>query len=82
MKRCPHADIAFCPLYHAAHYPGGLGCDDGKLAAGSCAVARGLSYKNSIAKLNRAFVDKLKRLAAEAESATQQERNRRAAGLR
>ncbi len=26
-RRCPHAEIQFCPLYVAAHGASGLGCD-------------------------------------------------------
>lgn len=82
MKHCPHPDVQFCPLYHAAHYPGALGCDDGQLTPDTCAVDRDLDYETAVAALNQAFVDKLKRLEEAARSRCQQERNRRAAGLR
>lgn len=46
-RRCPHADVQHCPLYHAAHIGNGLGCDDGRLEEQSCAVARGMSYEQN-----------------------------------
>lgn len=53
MRRCLHDDVRFCPLYHACHEPGAvdLGCDDGELHTGVCAVARGLSYERNIEHL-------------------------------
>lgn len=42
--KCPHDDIMYCPLYIAAHGTG-LGCDDGRLGEGGCAVDRGMSYR-------------------------------------
>lgn len=42
-KRCPHADVRFCPLYHAAHEPtDGLHClDEASDGFNGCAVDRG-----------------------------------------
>lgn len=53
-KRCPHVETKYCPLYHAAHEPIGLGCDDGKLGDhDGCAVDRGaLKYAQAYAILN------------------------------
>lgn len=56
MNSCPHANIRFCPLYHAAHMIGGenlirFGCDDGRLDEGGCAVDRGRSYAETVAEL-------------------------------
>lgn len=48
MTRCPHKDVKFCPLYVAAHGLFGLGCDDGNLGDGECAVARGMVYQRQI----------------------------------
>lgn len=48
---CPHKNITHCPLYHAAHHGGGIGCDDGQLGSGECAVARGMNYSDEVAKL-------------------------------
>lgn len=50
LPRCPHRDVQHCPLYHAAHYGGGLGCDDGKIdhAGGVCAVYRGANYRQLV----------------------------------
>lgn len=53
-KKCPHSRIEFCPLYIAAHEAGGLGCDDGRLAEGGCAVSRGMDYGRALAKLSGA----------------------------
>ncbi|ATN34751.1 hypothetical protein ACO34A_13170 [Rhizobium sp. ACO-34A] len=58
-RKCPHSDIRFCPLYVAAHglqTPEGewLGCDDGKLEDGHCAVDRGMNYAREVAKVKRA----------------------------
>ncbi len=48
MDACPHKDIQFCPLYVAAHDGQGLGCDDGGLGYGECAVSRGLVYARQV----------------------------------
>jgi hypothetical protein len=82
--RCPHQQIAYCPLYVAAHEAGGFGCDDGKLDHGSCAVDRGMDYGKAVARLWQAKPDLVKE-CAEGESAAmaceQRQRNMRAAGL-
>ncbi|MBB3386026.1 MULTISPECIES: hypothetical protein [unclassified Rhizobium] len=52
---CPHKDIRFCPLYHAAHMGGGFSCDDGQLELQTCAVARGISYRDQVEKMRVAF---------------------------
>lgn len=49
--RCPHADIRFCPLYVAAHGISEMGCDDGHLDSGECAVSRKLNYASAVARL-------------------------------
>lgn len=48
---CPHADIRFCPLYHASHMDNVSGCDDGRLQEGCCAVARGMDYHVAVAAM-------------------------------
>lgn len=48
-----HSRIEFCPLYVASHEAGGLGCDDGKMEPGGCAVDRGMDYEQAIARLCR-----------------------------
>ena len=80
--KCPHANIAFCPLYHAAHVSGG--CDDGRLEEGGCAVDRGMDYQRELARLNDARPD----IVAAAEWAerkdavmSQRARNRRYNGI-
>ena len=84
MKRCPHNDVRFCPLYLAAHTASG-GCDDGRLGEGGCAVTRGLSYANERKRLEVAEFH----LVARAEFDERQEarrqqaaRNMRLCGLR
>lgn len=53
MKRCPHAaDVQFCPLYIASHTGKHIGCDDGHLGEGYCAVDRRLmSYKAEVERV-------------------------------
>jgi hypothetical protein len=85
MRRCPHPNIAYCPLYRAAHETDGLGCDDGRLGEHEgCSVDRGEDYGRKISALWSANPD-LVREAAEAEGLAmkrqQIERNMRAAGL-
>lgn len=54
MKRCPHEDAQFCPLYVEAHNARGLGCDDGRLAEMGCAVDRGgVDYDTAAAEITR-----------------------------
>lgn len=88
-RKCPHANIQFCPLYVAAHglqTPEGelLGCDDGKLEDGHCAVDRGMPYAREVAKVRQAepgLVEQLqfKEQAAEewAEAEKRREKRRR-----
>lgn len=85
MRRCPHWNIAYCPLYRAAHEAHGHSCDDGRLGEhDGCAVDRGADYGRTLAALCRANPE-LIREAAEAESAAmaarQRDNNMRAAGL-
>lgn len=49
--KCPHENVAYCPLYVASHRPELSGCDDGRLAEGGCAVSRGMNYSESVKKL-------------------------------
>lgn len=51
-RKCPHERIEFCPLYIAAHEAGGLGCDDGRLDEGGCAISRLLDYGRALARLS------------------------------
>lgn len=53
LKRCPHQNVANCPLYIAAHGVPGLGCDDGMIdhAGGTCGVARAVSYERNVEML-------------------------------
>lgn len=82
---CPHADIRFCPLYHASHTAEGGGCDDGKLDGGNgCAVTRGLDYGHAVAALwqaNPQLVAEAAFLENEENARQQRARNMRAAGL-
>lgn len=82
--KCPHDNVVFCPLYHAAH--GGLGgsCDDGRLAEGGCAVDRGLDYREGLARLNddgRRVAAQLRFLEEAERCAGQRRRNMRLLGL-
>lgn len=85
-RRCPHANIVHCPLYHAAHYGDvvGLSCDDGRLETGFCATARKLDYARAVARLEAVRPDIVARCRFNeeaAEAAAQRRRNMRAAGL-
>ena len=84
-RRCPHPNIAYCPLYRAAHEAGGHSCDDGRLGDhDGCAVDRGADYGRILASLWSANPE-LIREAAEAENDAlkiqQREKNMHAAGL-
>ena len=84
MKRCPHADIQFCPLYHAAHIAGAGGCDDGQLGEGGCAVSRGMDYRQAVKRLEVtqfAMMAELEFKQRQNERREQQRRNLQAAGL-
>lgn len=90
MAGCPHQDIRFCPLYHAAHggpeFNGALGCTDGREAEGGCGVDRSLDYHELLGKLRAAaprYVAQLEwREAAEQIRETgQRHRNMRLTGV-
>jgi hypothetical protein len=83
-KACPHTNIRFCPLYHAAHgmagLPNGHGCDDGRLEDGCCAVSRSMDYEAAVAAMREhlpLFVAKLERDERSAAGTAQRERNMR-----
>jgi hypothetical protein len=84
-NKCPHADIRFCPLYHASHTAWGLGCDDGKSAGwNGCGVSRALDYGRCLAELAKVSPQMIA-LCAFQENAevamAQRNRNMKAAGL-
>src|SRR3546814_11770612 len=69
VRRCPHKNIQFCPLYIAAHGlqdAGGkwhaLGCDDGELRDGSRAVARGMRYARQVEAVRAVWPDLVEHL--------------------
>lgn len=83
-KGCPHADVRFCPLYHAAHEGWGLGCDDGKLDAMACAASRKLNYAKAVSRLrveHPGYVERIEWNQALEESRQQRERNIRLNGI-
>lgn len=83
-NRCPHKDVRFCPLYVASHIPMGVGCDDGQLGIGACAVARGMNYRRQIEQLrlvDPALVARLAFLEQAMDAGKQRARNLRAAGI-
>lgn len=84
-NKCPHADIRFCPLYHASHTAWGVGCDDGKASGwDGCGISRALNYGRLIAELSRVSPQMIAECAfAENAEASKQQRNRnmKAAGL-
>lgn len=84
---CPHQNIAFCPLYVAAHdgEMGVNGCDDGRLDEGGCAVARGMDYAAAVGRLmatDPRLVAQLRWNEEAAEIKAQRARNLRLAGIR
>jgi hypothetical protein len=88
MASCPHADIRFCPLYHAMHEGrcAGYSCDDGQLGPmpTGCGVTRGISYAAAIKGLLRVapeVVERCRAAEADAASRAQRERNMRSAAV-
>lgn len=85
MRRCPHGNVVYCPLYVSAHTGNGIGCDDGKLGEHEgCAVDRGEDYNQMVAALCKIDPDMVaERATAENEQMAreQRQRNMRAAGL-
>lgn len=84
-NKCPHADIRFCPLYHASHTAWALGCDDGKSSGwDGCGVSRALDYGRCLAELAKVS-SKMIAECAFAENAevakAQRNRNMKSAGL-
>lgn len=45
-RKCPHPDVATCPLYHAAHVPNAGGCFSQLMDVGLCAVDLGARYED------------------------------------
>jgi hypothetical protein len=89
VKRCPHDDIRFCPLYVAAHddASAGYSCDDGELGPlpTGCAVSRGYRYADALAGLMRVAPELVRECrAAETAAASQAQRarNMRVAAIR
>lgn len=84
-RRCPHANIVYCPLYHAAHIPHAGGCDDGELDTGLCAVdRRRLNYRKEVELLRVHQPGLVERLAFDEDEATrceQRARNMRLSGI-
>jgi DNA-binding IclR family transcriptional regulator len=82
MTGCPHKDIRFCPLYVAAHDRCGLGCDDGQLGEGQCAISRGLVYARQIELIRVKCPGMVERLEwNEDREKTQEQRVRRVNGI-
>lgn len=81
MARCPHDDVIFCPLYRVSHHGVGVGCDDGHLDRGGCAVTRGMSYKREVARLNPKFVAAVASKEGQQRSSEQRKRNMRGAAV-
>lgn len=85
-KRCPHADVQFCPLYHAAHVPtDGLHCIDDQLnGSNGCAVDRGrMNYQQvyiALAINHPKLVAECEWLEAKLVSRAQRDRNMRLNG--
>ena len=87
MKRCPHKDIRFCPLYHAAHggeLSGAPSCIEGADQMG-CGVDHGkVSYAKSVGIFRAKYPQYLAQLewreAAE-QAAEQRKRNMRLSGV-
>lgn len=85
MRRCPHEQAQFCPLYWANH-DGSMpfGCDNGDFGSGECAVARGMNYEREVALMrvkHPGFVEQCEWQAALYERQSQRERNLRLNGI-
>lgn len=88
-RRCPHPDIRFCPLYHAAHggkeFGGAHGCVDALCGQYGCAVDEGrLDYRDAMEKLRRCaprYAAELAFREAAEQSAEQRARNMRLSGV-
>ena len=83
-RRCPHGNVAYCPLYWGMHIAGAPSCVSNRLDEGLCAVDLGADYE----ALAAAFRAQRPRDAAECEFAEATARakqkskaNMRAAGL-
>lgn len=50
-RKCPHANIVNCPLYHAMHVAYGPSCASERLDEGLCAVDLGKSYSVLLSEL-------------------------------
>lgn len=84
MSKCPHDNTVHCPLNVASHVSGGLGCDDGHLDTGQCAVARGRDYRAQVERIRVALPGIVEDCAWREDAARrsdQRRRNLRAAGL-
>ncbi len=84
MRKCPHANVVYCPLYHAAHTASKFGCDDGNLGNGDCAISRGQSYEGSVSALRieqPGLVERLEWQSSEISRQQQRRRNMRALGI-
>lgn len=80
-RKCPHSRIEFCPLYIAAHEAGGLGCDDGRLAEGGCALHRGMNYGAALVLLDRSLVQECAERESQHMKIEQRRRNMKNLGL-
>lgn len=88
-RRCPHEDIRFCPLYHAAHggaeFNGAKGCVDTDAEPWACAVDQGrMDYVRAAGAMRArvpGYIEQLEWTHEAEQSAEQRKRNMRAAGI-
>ncbi len=55
IRKCPYANVADCPLYHAMHAAGAPNCFSNRMDEGFCAVDLGKSYQAILSSLNATF---------------------------
>ncbi|MFC0809107.1 hypothetical protein ACFHWW_27315 [Ensifer sp. P24N7] len=75
-KGCPHKEKRFCPVYVASHSMRAvdgswLGCMDGDIAGGRCAVDRGKSYVREVARIKAAHPGLVEERAFQEQSAAE-----------
>lgn len=51
-RKCPHANIMDCPLYHAMHIANAPSCYSHRLDEGLCKVDLGKKYEDILMALN------------------------------
>ena len=83
-RKCPHADVRFCPLYYAGHVAGAPSCFDDDWANGCAAERNKLKYSAAVELLRIAVPGLVEQVEWQEMLETrrgQMARNLKAAGL-